>query len=120
MATDDAVGEAGWWIDDVFVRLGLPCAVIPTATATPTVGPPPTCQDCQCVAAPVCGDGTRDVSLGEACDGADAAACPGACRSDCTCPPEECRDAAETCAFQSDCCAPLLCLFGPDICFPPI
>ena len=32
----------------------------------------------------LCGDQTRDV--GERCDGADAAACPGQCRADCTCP----------------------------------
>jgi hypothetical protein len=31
-----------------------------------------------------CGDGVSQV--GEECDGADAAACPGACLSDCTCP----------------------------------
>jgi len=31
-----------------------------------------------------CGDGVSDA--GEQCDGADAAACPGACQVDCTCP----------------------------------
>lgn len=31
-----------------------------------------------------CGDGVSDT--GEQCDGTDAAACPGACESDCTCP----------------------------------
>jgi hypothetical protein len=31
-----------------------------------------------------CGDGVSNI--GEQCDGADASACPGACRSDCTCP----------------------------------
>ncbi len=34
--------------------------------------------------APCCGDGQVDGN--EECDGADDAACPGSCRSDCTCP----------------------------------
>jgi hypothetical protein len=34
-----------------------------------------------------CGNGVRESS--EACDGADAAACPGACTNDCACPCEE-------------------------------
>jgi len=33
---------------------------------------------------PACGDGVKNGS--EACDGADAVACPGLCGSDCTCP----------------------------------
>lgn len=35
-----------------------------------------------------CGDG--QLGPGEECDGADDAACPGACRFDCSCTPEEC------------------------------
>jgi hypothetical protein len=35
--------------------------------------------------APTCGDGLADQPA-EQCDGADAATCPGRCRSDCTCP----------------------------------
>ncbi|MGH7787837.1 MAG: trypsin-like serine protease, partial [Candidatus Binatia bacterium] len=34
--------------------------------------------------APLCGDGGRDFN--EACDGADAARCPGLCQGDCRCP----------------------------------
>jgi hypothetical protein len=34
-----------------------------------------------------CGDGVLDAGGGEACDQADAPACPGACAADCTCPP---------------------------------
>ena len=33
-----------------------------------------------------CGDGVLDAGGGEACDQADAPACPGACAADCTCP----------------------------------
>jgi len=40
----------------------------------------PTCID---AAAPVCGNGVRQV--GEDCDGADAPFCPGRCQADCTC-----------------------------------
>jgi hypothetical protein len=33
----------------------------------------------------VCGDGVADAGADEACDQDDSAACPGACRADCTC-----------------------------------
>src|SRR5438128_4621151 len=71
----------------------------------------PTCTD---AAAPVCGNGVRDV--GEDCDGVDAPFCPGRCQGSCTCPApvcgngvvelgEEC-DGAGACATgvcKSDC-----------------
>jgi hypothetical protein len=47
----------------------------PTTAAEPTIAATP--------AAAICGDGRRDGA--EACDGDDAAACPGLCRADCTC-----------------------------------
>jgi hypothetical protein len=34
-----------------------------------------------------CGDGVTDIGGGEACDQDDSAACPGACRPDCSCAP---------------------------------
>jgi hypothetical protein len=72
-------------------------------------------------AAPVCGNGTREFN--EACDGADAALCPGQCAGDCTCPPptcgngvletgEECDGSdAPNCPGQCDasCHCPLVC-----------
>ena len=45
----------------------------------------PTCTD---AAAPVCGNGVREV--GEDCDGADAPFCPGLCQGSCTCPAPVC------------------------------
>ena len=45
----------------------------------------PTCTD---AAAPVCGNGVREV--GEDCDGADAPFCPGRCQGSCTCPAPVC------------------------------
>src|SRR3989475_4981769 len=72
----------------------------------------PTCTD---AAAPVCGNGVREV--GEDCDGADAPFCPGRCQASCTCPApvcgngvvelgEECDGSAGACATgvcKSDC-----------------
>jgi hypothetical protein len=40
---------------------------------------------------PACGDGAVNQE-GEVCDRADDLACPGRCRSDCTCPPPICGD----------------------------
>ena len=45
------------------------------------------CGTGQCEAPPICGDDMVN-QPGEQCDGSDAAACPGQCRSDCTCPPQ--------------------------------
>ena len=54
---------------------------LPESTATPTMTPTPTAT-----ATPnSCGDGV--MQLGEDCDDGDDDACPGQCRSDCTCPP---------------------------------
>ena len=58
-----------------------------------------TCDSCPADCGPCCGDGIKDT--GEECDGADDAACPGRCLTDCTCdlcgngtpdPGEECDD----------------------------
>jgi hypothetical protein len=48
---------------------------------------------------PVCGNDI--VETGETCDGGDAAACPGECLPDCSCPPPVCgndvREGQEAC-----------------------
>ncbi len=82
---------------------------------------PNACQpDCQCPAAPTCGDGQVN-QPSEQCDGIDDELCPGQCHPDCTCgvtdcgnailePGEECDGAADAgCpgACQNDCsCGP--------------
>lgn len=38
---------------------------------------------------PVCGDNTTNPEVGEECDGTDDGACPGGCKLDCTCYPEQ-------------------------------
>lgn len=47
------------------------------------------CRGCRCYG---CGNGRRDADLGEACDGEDAAACPGRCTADCDCKTPRCGD----------------------------
>jgi hypothetical protein len=64
-------------------------------------------------AEPACGDG-RVNRIGERCDGADAAACPGRCTESCTCPPV-CGDGvrqpgAEECDWPEDAACPGLCV----------
>jgi hypothetical protein len=81
-------------------------------------------------AAPTCGNGTREFD--EACDGADAALCPGLCRADCTCPTPVCGNGvievgeqcdgsnAPSCPGQCDatCHCPTLCTEGDLIVLP--
>jgi Thrombospondin type 3 repeat len=82
----------------------IPCEPRPVVAASPDTdrdGIPDQLDDCPFVANPAqtdtdgdgvgdacdletCGNGVRE--LVEACDGLDAAACPGVCRTSCTCP----------------------------------
>ncbi|MBX3027868.1 hypothetical protein KF840_23490 [bacterium] len=62
------------------LRSDLDIRVAKIADLISGVAPPPATP-----APPVCGDGVLN-QVTEECDGADAHTCPGACRSDCTCP----------------------------------
>jgi len=65
-------------------RCASDCTCIESATPTPAPTPP-TPTPTATPQPPACGDGTID--LGETCDASADAACPGRCRSDCTCDP---------------------------------
>jgi DNA-binding beta-propeller fold protein YncE len=68
---------------------------------------------------PLCGDGA--VTIPEECDSLADAACPGQCRTDCTCRPQVCGDGfvtpPEACDGAADAACPNLC--APDCTCPP-